>query len=290
MNKLINSQNLFLLGLLLIMALSSCSTNEKKENETTEKIDKRLVNKDSVYTHFLSWLESFENERDAEVNTDEYKFKVILSDINKDGYDDGLVEFNHFIPSNGSRLWNIGYVYFQNTPNGLKFIQIFDGEDEFLGSTSEVKYLSNVNGDLKFEMSRYAEGDAYCCPSIKTIEHYKIINGKFSLQEIEEEKFLNSNYRAGAKKTCIGRLQNFAFGDLAHYDFILNDKSEFSFNDMPAYADKLTIDDPNSEYGERLNPKFINREFRITFREFEPKVFDEFSYPITGVTSIMMLK
>jgi len=80
---------------------------------------------------------------------------------------------------------------------------------------------------------------------------------------------------------------------LAHYTFKEeNGNEELYINSLPSYAREVLITtNPNLEYDEgEMNKAFKNKLFKITYREFTPKQQDEFMYPYTGATSIIMLK
>jgi len=271
--------------------ISSCSTNE---NDITEiKVDQRGINEDSIALVFNNWKKEFEKENEIQIS-DEDTFRIILTDVDNDGYNDGLVDFNLFVPKDFNWVWNMGYIYFRNTSEGIKYQATLDGRNDFLGNPQRLVFISNKSGDLKMKAYRYFSDDPTCCPSISTTEHFKFDNGKFIVQDIEEEKDLLSNeyYSYGPKKEITARYIDYGMGDLSHYVFkIENSNKELDLSSLPSYARNiLSRTVPNSEYDEEeINPTMKNKLFRITYREFSPRSEDEFMYPYTGATSIVPL-
>lgn len=158
--------------LFLSILISSCNIS----NENKSKIQN--LSKEQVYSEFENWLKS-KNSFNEEIKD---TFNVILTDVNNDGFLDGLVDFNEFVPVNGNAFWNLGYPYFENTDSGLKYISTLDGEIEEFPRLKRINFVSNTGGHILVNATRYKPDEANCCPSIEREEIYILKDGKFVIE------------------------------------------------------------------------------------------------------------
>lgn len=171
MKTIINS----LIAISIITLVGCADSTEKNDSDSTKREKVKNITKEQVYTAFNEWLKS--NKSFNEVIKD--TFNVILTDINQDGYLDGLVDFNGFVPENGNASWYMGYPYFENTNEGLKYVSTLNGEIKDFPRINRVEFVSNTDGNILLHASRYKDDDANCCPSIERDETYVLKDGNF---------------------------------------------------------------------------------------------------------------
>jgi hypothetical protein len=134
------------------------------------------VTEGMVYDKFVEWVAT---TADSSLHVKKKEFKVHLVDVNGDGYLDGMVDFNEFVPENGNAFWYMGYPYFENTDQGLKYICTLDGKNEHFPELKSISYIKSEDGIVYVKAIRFREHEANCCPSIEENEKYMLQDSKF---------------------------------------------------------------------------------------------------------------
>ncbi|WP_100611362.1 hypothetical protein [Confluentibacter lentus] len=105
---------------------------------------------------------------------------LVFLDIDNDGDEEVVFEYS-VIAFPGTSTWGLNFLFGKIKNN--KIIPIIN---ESIGG-KDWRKISFKNIDEKglfwFETLSYSENDAMCCPSVKGIAKYEIINGKFNVIE-----------------------------------------------------------------------------------------------------------
>jgi hypothetical protein len=219
--------NKLLLAICSIITMS-CNTNSLNENNQVPKIGKiENLTEKQVYEKFEVWLKDAKNNHGEIIND---IFKVILTDVNNDGFLDGLIDFNDFVPKDGNAEWNLGYPYFENTENGLKYITTLNGDLPSLPRTKKIEFISNVNGVITVKAIRFKKEDANCCPSIEREEIYTLNDTSFVLKLLPKTnwKYLELTFlecRCFEGDECGFVFKN-SEGKVLNFQWYLNSNSE----------------------------------------------------------------
>lgn len=106
--------------------------------------------------------------------------RAIKGDINNDGIEDQLIEYNVNIgyPGNASLSF---IAVFLSTNGQLKFQSKMDSGTFGTATGEQVTLDKIVDGIVYCKVYEYAPNDGVCCPSIEKSYSYKLVNRKFKL-------------------------------------------------------------------------------------------------------------
>lgn len=157
--------------LILTVIISSSAIEVLKINQ--QQGDKALIgnNIDIAIKKFIS-IEKKKSKAPIEID------KIIIGDINNDGKEDQLVEYNVNIghPGNASILYIAAFL---NINGKLKFQTKMEA-GSFGTATGKQLSLDKVeNGVIYCKVYEYASTDGVCCPSIQKLAEYRFTNKKF---------------------------------------------------------------------------------------------------------------
>ncbi len=207
------------IAVVFLIYFSSCNNKQNGDVPVSSKI--KDVTKEVIYSKFQEWLKSKNSFNEIILDT----FNVILTDVNMDGYIDGLIDFNGFVPKDGNATWYMGYPYFENTDTGIKYIATLDGKMEDYPEINSINFVSNDNGVLKVYAVRYREGEPTCCPSIEREENYRLNGNKFDyvLKPNANWKFLDLDFVSSScfeGEECIFEFKN-EKGEILKFEWFL---------------------------------------------------------------------
>lgn len=97
-----------------------------------------------------------------------------------------------------------------------------------------------------------------------------------------------ARYSIGSLNLTKAKFIGYEEGDLVHYVFEDEKGNTYGFSIVPSKY-SLLITDNSSIYGMSPNPKYLNKNFSLAWKAFEPKYNEEMEYPFQAVLTIQLL-
>lgn len=155
--------NIIICFLILTISITSIFAYQEQDTKTQQEIN-NVIQK---------YLKRKEKIRKAPIEI----IKIIKGDINNDGTEDQLVNYNLNIgyPGNFSLLY---IAVFFNINGALKFNSEIDAGSFGTAIGEQIAIDKIENGVIYCKAYEYAPNDGVCCPSIEKIYKYKLYKGK----------------------------------------------------------------------------------------------------------------
>lgn len=163
-----------------IVSLSSDSESYTPEattdtnSETTEMQNQQesgnetfVPTRSDVKELFLTVTDELETN---EASVDKDNLNIEIGDIDQDGDNDALLQYNYASADGGNAALNGGLLVFINDGSQLS------AEGSFTGESIKLDYIDS-DGNIHCTHYEYADDDPRCCPSIETTETYSFKNG-----------------------------------------------------------------------------------------------------------------
>lgn len=97
-----------------------------------------------------------------------------------------------------------------------------------------------------------------------------------------------ARYTIGPLHSTKAKFIGYEEGDLVHYIFEDEMGKTYGFSIVPSKY-SLLIADASSYYGMSPNPKYLNKNFSLTWKALEPKYNEEMEYPFQAVLTLQLL-
>jgi hypothetical protein len=197
----------------------------------------------------------------------------IVENIDLDAYKDQYHVGDYFQDTlmyiDGGVGARIAYDFVDKKGNEYRFGELLQDFDLIIEKTLEAnpKYLNKifVVGHRLMISKGYDKNDFAGDKAIDIITTIELLDkvAPFKIVPVlsEEEKLIEE-YKKKYKYTY-ARFTDFSVGDLFHHTFVDDKENEIDFIAFEDHTYDLTIADPKSEFGEKMNLKYKNKYFHI---------------------------
>ncbi|MFY9224338.1 MAG: hypothetical protein WAQ98_16825 [Blastocatellia bacterium] len=157
---------------LLLTIIISSSASEILEINQEQKDEVSITNNIDIAIKKFINIEEKKNKAPIEIN------KIIIGDINNDGKEDQLVQYNVNIgnPGNASILYIAAFL---NLNGKFKFQTKMEAGNFGTATGRQLSLDKIENGVIYCKVYEYASTDGVCCPSIQKLAEYRFTNKKF---------------------------------------------------------------------------------------------------------------